>query len=221
MRKLMGLLLAALLMTQPALPVRAAETIAEETVGRLDLPVFDPALWPAPRPIDSLEDAKAYAMEILQSELLRVDVSNADWDAQWIDAEETFDAYVQHRSCCLVHCVLSADETLTLVLYADNGGVRVLFGPRVGTDFTRWVNVPPDPDDPWRESLWQYALALLETMEPGVTESFQSVRDGGDFLIDGVRFVQLEFVIDDNYSKEFRLQVFPEIRLLEAYTGLG
>ena len=229
MKRITALLMAALLVAGVGLPVWAEEPAeepvweteeAEREVGRLPIPDFDPAIWPAPRPIDSTEEAIAYAREIFASDLLNADLTDARWDAQWEDVAEVTPLYVQHRSACRVTCTLPGDGEMSVLMYANNGGIRALFGPPI-PDFTEWTNGKADLADPWRESVWQYALALLEAMEPGVTDTFQSMRDGGDFLVDGIRFVQLEFIIDSDYSKCFQLQVFPVIRLLEAYTGLG
>ena len=201
----------------------AEETAAPATaeIGRLKIPEWTDDLWPALRPIANEQEAVAYVREILSSPLFEADLTNAEFTTEWIDFEEASEHYVQYRSGIRVQGTLADGRTLSVSMYADHGGVRVLFGPDEKEWSDAWSFAPFDPEDPWRQEMWQFALQLLEAMEPGVTGQFQSMRDSGDVLVDGVRFVQLQFIINDDYSKVFRLQVYPEIRLMEAYTGVG
>ena len=194
--------------------------------GRVDIPDFDAADWIDLRPIRDERDAIAYAKAILALPLLGwgEDTDKAEWTAEWEAVEEAFSDHLDRLSVYEVTATLPEGRQARFTLYAENGGARNLFCDDWNAIWEQCAWAETDPGDPWRAKLWRYAVDLLEAMEPGVSQQFQSLNDGGDYVMpDGSRFVILEFWIakDDMRSKVITLQVWPVLRLVEAYTGQG
>ena len=217
-RVLIVSLLAALILSL-ALPALGEEP------GRLDLPAFDPADWVTLRPIRDERDAIAYAREIFALPLLGVDCSQAEWTAEWEGIEDYFTDHVDRLSVYHVTGVFPDETAVRVTVYAENGGVRALFSRDLEEIQERHQQGTSEPHDPWRAEMWQYVLALVETMEPGVSTQFTAARDSGDWVLDGARFINLElfFVREgpDMKSKNVLLQVYPVIRIIEIHTGVG
>ena len=194
-------------------------------VGRVELPDFSPAQdWVAPRPISDEADAIAYARQIFGLPLLGVNADQAQWSAEADVLEESWGNRVDRRSIYVVTGELPDESLICITLYADHGGVRALQGPgsEVCLEDCAWEGA--DSHSPWRAELQQYAAALLKAMEPGISQHFNSLTDAGDYILNGARFVSLEFWQDPlqpDASMGLLLQVYPTLRLVSVFTSIG
>ena len=71
------------------------------------------------------------------------------------------------------------------------------------------------------EAVRQFCLDFTEIAEPGQSQYFRELHFNGFMTVDGVTYAQLEAPYNEDSGKTFVVQVKPELRLIDYYTGNG
>ena len=72
-----------------------------------------------------------------------------------------------------------------------------------------------------QDSIKQFCLDFMELAEPGETQYLQEIYINGFMTVNDTLYVQLEAPYNQNSSKTFLVQVKPELRLIDYWTGNG
>ena len=72
-----------------------------------------------------------------------------------------------------------------------------------------------------QDSIKQFCLDFMELAEPGETQYLQEIYINGFMTVNDTLYVQLEAPYNQNSSKTFIVQVKPEMRLIDYWTGNG
>ena len=72
-----------------------------------------------------------------------------------------------------------------------------------------------------QDSIKQFCLDFMELAEPGETQYLQEIYINGFMTVNDTLYVQLEAPYNQNSSKTFTVQVKPELRLIDYWTGNG
>ncbi len=71
------------------------------------------------------------------------------------------------------------------------------------------------------EAVKRFCIDFTEKAEPGETQYFKELHFNGFMTVDGVTYAQLEAPYNEESGKTFVVEVKPELRMIEYYTGNG
>ena len=150
--------------------------------------------------------AIAYAKAFWQTDLLGIDINEADW------------RFESRHGVFTVHTTVPAlNYPLAISFLPDGTILRFAAGSNWNTSnsTTRLYDIKQDE----QEKMSKYLLAFAKAMLPGVVGRIEGMRYNGEELHDEYRyvsFVGINSVSDTAY--QFQVQVSPTVRIVEFYT---
>ncbi len=173
--------------------------------------------------IPTKEAAIEKAKELLSSEYFQMDVSGNGW--KWTVDDSQYGP-MNRRNYYVTGKKAGQEGTVLVFMAVDGSGAWTVSN---GTDplFTRdymmdpgFVDKAPVTEETL-EKVKQFCLDFTEMAEPGETRYFKDVYFNEFIVVDDVIYVQMEATYNQDSGKTYNVQVAPEIRLVDVYTGNG
>ena len=170
--------------------------------------------------IPTKEAAIEEAKKLLSSEYWKMDVENGwKWsvtnDSYGIMNRRNYGVSGQKGKDSVMLC-MAVDGSGTWLITND-GDPYFLNDYVLNYEYVKETDLSQEEQD----SIKQFCLDFMELAEPGETQYLQEIYINGFMTVNDTLYVQLEAPYNQNSSKTFTVQVKPELRLIDYWTGNG
>ena len=171
--------------------------------------------------IPDKEAAIRRAKELLGGPEWQVDVD----DPKWVWTVDDTQYGVMNRINYTVRANYREEELVVCMAVDGSGAWSITNG--ADPFFTKDYPFDPGftPNAPVTEELLeqvkQFCLDFTEKAEPGETQYFKKIQFNDFIVTDEAIYVQMEAFYNSDSGKTYNVQIVPEIRLVDYYTGNG
>ena len=178
------------------------------------------------------DEALKIAKDILSGPYFKLDLDSQDlhWDVRrspgW-----------QGKATYIIYGIHGNENNVIVILAADGSGVYIVnvngdpfyqdwYMNRYGIHEVNPANEYAEPlsdvlNEEEQQKILDYCLALAEELAPGQSRAFREIHFNGYVQAGEELYVLLEAPSSDNSSVIFTLQVKPELRMIDYFTGNG